>query len=315
MKSCGVASSLVLIATQAAAQTTITIPAPVCTATVTCQPMQITLPGPPVGGTTVTALPLGWRVNFPPVNGAVNYVVTDPHQHWLSSSAGSPHLQSQPPIFVQGISGAGSVSASLQIYTQTASGFVTSSPVLASAKSTGAVAVTDPYWIYHNGQYNWSCDFSQFGGDPNVLLPQYGGAGGPPNPNDVDIAWFDTSVPALSGPETIRINNPVTGNFSPCILGTTVSLSGFAYLTVGIRPEYAPANYTVLLEGQNDAVVSNLVTLGKYASFTANAWSRVNVPVKDLNITAGVYKVIIQQVTGQYGVWHVDDLGWVNTAR
>ncbi len=277
-------------------------------------------PGPP----TVTALAMGWKVAFTPLKGALNYIVTDPDQHWFSSAAGSAHLQPQSPVFVQGLSGGGGASASLQVFAQTESGWV---PITTVSKPVGTAgkppAFTDPYWIYHDGQFNWSCDFSWVGGDAGALLPQFGGTGTRPNPEDVSISWFDLSVPAVSGPETIRITHPVTGNFAPCILGTTVDFvaHSYAFWTIAIRPDYENANYTVVFEGTNDAVVSNTVTLAPYVAkpfkgaFRTGAWNIVNVPLSAFGPRAGVYKMVIQQVSGTQGTWHVDDLGLTNTAR
>jgi hypothetical protein len=313
----------------------LTIPPQSCTAIVTCQGVQVTIPTTPTpvptptpqpGSTpVVTALPMGWKVNFAPVAGAINYVVVDPNQHWLSSSAGSPHLQSQPPLFAQGVSGPSSgASAAFQVFAQTASGWSKGSPVAAAVKVGGSLpAYTDPYWVYHGGSFNWSCDFSQPGGDAGALLPQYGGTGGASNLQDVDIAWFDGSIAPVSGPGSVRIKNRVTGNFSPCALGTTIDLVGhpYAYWIIAIQPEYFGANYTLVYEGLNDLVVSNTVTLAQYVtrpakgSFTSNAWNFVNVPMSALAVRAGVYKTIIQQMPGQSGTWHVDDLGWASAPR
>ena len=295
-------------------------------ATAFAQTPKPTPPPTPSGTPVVTALPMGWKVNFTPVPGAINYVVVDLNQHWYSSFAGSPHIQSQPPIFVQGVSGAAAGStAALQVFAQSANGSWSAGSASARVTRIGGSLPTysDPYWVYHAGQYNWSCDFSQPGGDAGAILPHFGGTGTPSNAEDVDIAWFDTSVPAVSGPGSIRIKHTVTGNFSPCALGTTIDLIGhpYAYWTLAILPEYANADYTVVYEGHDDAVVSNTVTLAQYVtrptkgSFTPNQWNFVNVPMAALGVKAGLYKTIISQVSGQSGIWHVDDLGWANVAR
>lgn len=300
----------------------------------TCAPPQVLVngvcttptPPPPSSGVTVTGLPLGWRVAFAPVAGAINYVATDLNQHWLSSAAGSPHVQSQPPIFAQGVSGASSTaSATFTVFAQTSSGAWNQvGQANGPTQIGGSVpAWTDPFWIYNAGVFNGSCDFSQLGGDPNALLPQFGGTGKPSGANDVDIAWWDTGTAGVSGPQSIRVKSPVADNFSPCFLGTTLDLIGhpYTYWTVAIRPDYVNADFTLVFEGNNDLVVSNQVTLSGFVTapaaghFTANAWNRVNVPMTALKVTNGVYKTIIQQPYSQSGIWHVDALGFSNSPQ
>src|SRR5882757_5403435 len=74
--------------------------------------------------TSVTALPMGWKVTFtPPADTGgtpiINYAVVDPNQHWLNSHAGSAHTLAHSPVFVQGYSGAGApAAAAFQVYAQ-----------------------------------------------------------------------------------------------------------------------------------------------------------------------------------------------------
>jgi hypothetical protein len=264
---------------------------------------------------------MGWKVAFTEVAGAVNYCVVDPSQHWINTQAGSAHVTLHSPAFVQG----GSGSASFVIYSQAANGtWSSASPAAAPSKVVGALpAFTNPYWVYANGTYNWSGDFSQPGGDTNTMLPQYGGTGAAVNPNDVEIDWFytgDSSFPSGA----VRIVNSVTGNFSPAIPGYTVDLiaHAYGYWTALIKPTYANANYNLKFEGQNDAVVSALLpSLAKYVTaptagvFTQNAVNHVNIPFSAFAVNAPVYKMILQQNNGTQGVWLVGQLGLANSPQ
>lgn len=299
---------------------------PVTTPPVTTPPVTGPAGAAPVI-TAVTALPMGWKVSFAPVAGAVNYLVTDPNQHWLSSGAGSAHVSPSSPIFVQGGSGA----ASLMVYAQSAKGWSAGSTAWPSVKVLGALpAYTDPYWIYANGTYNWSGDFSQPGGDPATLLPQFGGSGGQPNPNTVAINWFytgDASFPAGA----VQIINPVAGNFSPAIPGATIDLGAhpYAFWVATVKPTYANADYNLKFESMNDEVVTNIlpslkqyVTAPTPGAFTQNAVNTLNVPMSALALHANktdgktsIYKIVWQQNFGTAGTWLVGQVGFANTPQ
>ena len=299
---------------------------PVTTPPVTTPPVTGPAGAAPVI-TGVTALPMGWKVSFTPVAGAVNYLATDLNQHWISSGAGSAHVSPASPIFVQG--GAGG--ASIQVFAQSAKGWSTGSTAWPSVKVTGALpAYTDPYWVYHAGMYNWSGDFSQTGGDLGTLLPQFGGSGALPNPNTVAIEWFyagDASFPQGA----VRITNSATGNFSPAIPGQTIDLGAhpYGYWTATVKPTYANADYNLKFESMNDEVVTNLLpSLKKYVTaptpgvFTQNAVNTLNVPMSALAVHANktdgktsIYKMVWEQNYGTAGVWLVGQVGLANSPQ
>jgi hypothetical protein len=288
---------------------------------------------PPSGNaptiTNVVAMPMGWKVSFTAVPGALNYAVTDPSQHWFSTQGGSAHITSASPAFVQGAGGA--ASASFAVAAQTSSGWTKLSASSRTVSLSGSLpAFSDPYWIYHAGTYYWSGDFSQPGGDTGTILPQFGGTGAAPNPNTIKIEWFYTGDSAFPA-GAVRIQNPVSGNFSPAIPGLTIDLGAhpYAYWIAAVKPTYAGADYNLKLESLNDEVVTNVLpSLKQYVTaptagvFTQNAINRINVPMSALALHANktdgkrsIYKIVFEQNQPTAGTWLVDDLGFANAPR
>lgn len=340
--------AFLLLPLAALAQTTVTVPPQSCTAVVTCQGVQITIPTstpppppictppqvlqngvcttpvtPPSGSAptigAVTALPMAWKVNCAAPAGVLNLAAVDPNQTWFSSGAGSAHVSKQCPLLVQGAGGA--ATASFVVYAQTAQGWSVASAASSSSTSPGTLpAYTDPYWIIHAGAYNWQGDYSFPGGDLNALPPPKS-AGGLPSANDIEIDWWD-SFAGVSGPTSVKIVLTAAGNFAPAITGYTIDLvtNPYKYFTIAINPASAGAKYNVIWETSNDLVVSNTVELAPYVtspnvgSFTANVWNHVNVPFSAFALQGRtIYKQKIASEQG--GVWHVDNLGFSNSPQ
>ena len=282
--------------------------------------------------TSVTPMPMGWKVAFTGVPGALNYAIVDPNQHWFSTQAGSAHVTLNSPAFIQGYSGSGAPqSASFQIAAQMPGGWTALSSSSANTRISGKLPeFTDPYWIYHDGTYFWSGDFSQPGGDPSAILPQFGGSGNTPSSNDIVIDWFhagDQDFPAGA----VRIVNAVTGNFSPAIPSATIDLGAhpYAFWVATVKPLYANADWNLKFESMNDEVVTNIlpslkqyVTAPTPGTFTQNAVNTLNVPMSVLALHANktdgkhsIYKIVWEQNASTAGTWLVGEMGFANKAR
>ncbi len=165
------------------------------------------LPGAPTG-LVPTALPCAFKLNFtPPDDGGspiLGYYAYDPKTPWVSSWAGSVHVLKRSPILIQG----GSGTHSFVVRAVNKNGVGPFSTLSKSVTSPGTPPpATDPYWIYHEGSFNWEGDFSWPGG--RTVPPAVPGAA-------IETDWFDESVPALSGPGCVGIVLATPGNFAPC---------------------------------------------------------------------------------------------------
>ncbi len=260
------------------------------------------LPGAPTG-LVPTALPCAFKLSFtPPDDGGspiLGYYAYDPKTPWISSWAGSAHVLKRSPILIQG--GSGTHSFVVRAVNKNGVGPFSALSKTVTAPGTPPPA-TDPYWIYHDGSFNWEGDFSWPGG--RTVPPAVPGVA-------IETDWFDESVPALSGPGCVGIVLPGPGNFAP-VLGKTVDVValGYKYWTVAIRPGYDKPNFTITFETVHDVIVTKKVPLSKYGTFTKGQWATINIPISDFGLQRPVYKMLLE--AGEAGSWHVDNLGFCN---
>jgi hypothetical protein len=255
-----------------------------------------------------TALQCTFKLSFtPPDNGGspiLGYYAYDPRTPWVTSWAGSSHVLKRSPILIQG----GSGTHSFVVQAVNKNGVGPASALSNSVTSPGTQPpATDPYWIYHAGSFDWAGDFSWPGG--GVTPPSVPGIA-------VETDWFDESVPALSGPGCIAIVLPVPGNFAPVVQGKTIDLValGYKYWTIAIRPGYDKPHFTIKFETVNDRIVTNMVPLNKYGTFTKDHWTTINIPISDFALQGRtIYKIVLE--TREAGSWHVDNLGFCNAPQ
>jgi hypothetical protein len=262
------------------------------------------LPGAPTA-LVATTLPCAFKLSFtPPDDGGspiLGYYAYDPKAPWIKSSAGSGRVLKHSPILIQG----GSGKHSFVVQAVNKNGVGPLSALSDAVTSPGDLpAASDPYWIYHAGSFNWSGDFSFPGG---AVPPKV------PNGRQAEVDWFDESVPALSGPACVAIVLPTGGNFAPCVTGKTIDLVelGYKYWTISIRPDTDNPSFTIKFETVNDAVVTKILSVNKYGTFTKDQWTTINIPVADFALQGRtIYKMLLE--TRDAASWHVDNLGFCN---
>jgi hypothetical protein len=260
------------------------------------------LPGAPTG-LVATALPYAFKLSFtPPDDGGapiLGYYAHDPKAPWIKSWAGSARVLKRSPILIQG----GSGTHSFVVQAVNKNGVGPLSVLSNSATSPGTLpAADDPYWIYHAGSFNWMGDFSFPGGAAPPKVP---------DGRAFEIDWFDKSVPALSGPGCIGIVLPGGGNFAPHAKTFDVVALGYKYWTIAIRPGFDKPDFTIKFETTNDVVVTKVLSLNKYGTFTKGQWTTINIPMADFALQGRtMYKMLLE--TREAGSWHVDNLGFCN---
>jgi hypothetical protein len=285
-------------------------------------------PGAPTE-VVASALPYGFKVSFatPSDNGSpiLAYAAVSPEQTWLSSWAGSWHIQRESPLFVQG-GCRGPVGFIVYAYSANGWSAASSESSLVTSPCTVPSVGTDPYWIYFGGVYRWNGDFSQPSGGLDAAPPAHGGGGGALDQSAVEIDWFSTDVaPPVSDPggTVVKVADAagVGTGFLPSITGLTMDPTGYRLLVMCLYPTYPEADFSVHFETANDATASDTLDLAAYNGgrpLAQGAWTCLNIPLTDLHIgsyNAGadtVYKMLLFQGSGTQGTWYLDALGFAN---
>jgi hypothetical protein len=241
-------------------------------------------------------------VHYATANGTAaagtDYTATSGTLNWADGDAASKTI-SVPVSTASAFSGTKSFNLALSSPT---AGATLSSPSSAAVTITGSGSPSSPasagtFWVYHNGTFNWTADFSFL----------------------ASINYKDTATAALSGPDVIGVSIVgAYGGFQPYALNG-FDTSPYKYLIFSIKPTVANQIIGTGFDANNDVKDGNPLTIAgpgitQYgpAVPVVGQWNSYKIPLADFAFNnPDVLKFSIADGTGNpTNLFYVDNVGF-----
>jgi hypothetical protein len=157
-----------------------------------------------------------------------------------------------------------------------------------------AAPATEPFWVYHNGQFNWAGDYSWL----------------------ARIDYRDTQgiAPGHRYDIAVRITGK-WGGFQPFAPGGRFDVSRHKYLVYSVKPTVAGQKFGTGFAAMNDVADGKPVTVAgpPYGPVpVAGQWGTYKIPLSEFDLTNRfVLKFTIADGSGlDNNLFYVDDIGF-----